>query len=700
MSQTGRPLDDNQRAVVAAREPALLVLAGAGAGKTHTLIERALGRMADPVNPIVGDRIAMLTFSRRACAEIAERIDSHLPAGESVPRVMTYHAFGYELIRQEPAVCQRSGGRPTLMDEADQRRTFNVCAREAGLSGAELKIARGAYDYLRNHGLDARQPDHAALIRERFVPNDLGPEALLTVAEAYEDFKAASNVLDFSDLQVLPCHALRDNPAFRAAVCEQYDELIVDEAQDTNLVQYRLLYLLGADSRMSVTMVGDDDQSIYGWRGAEPENLKRFERDFQPARYFLGANYRSTPQVVDTAERLVAHNPSRDPDKRTYAARAEAVGHAPALHQHATSGQACEALAGQIATRIANGERPGDQAVLYRVNRLGTQLESALLRRGIPYQIQKGLELTKRQEVQMVFAAIRLAINEADAAAFARLSALVPGFGDTSVERTVEIQHAEGGRLIDIARSVGNERARLGWNVLEAAVSVIGKAAPDEMAIADDWALCLDAYTDWLHGLCRRADDPQAAFEERVANLTYFDRAISGYIGQARRNGEPLSDPLEAWQGVLELSLTGPSETAEAEGGDRVTLSTVHKAKGLEWDTVHVLGFSETLMPAVPESLDENDPNGRDLEEERRLAYVAMTRARRTLTLHHAEHLDLPGQSRPTPLSRFAEEAGLVSDAKPVTRQRTGHRPSASGANPLFNRPARAKKKGPEPGFG
>ena len=703
LDDSQRSLDYHQRGVVESREQALLVIAGAGAGKTHTLIERTAARMQDPDEPIEGSRICLLTFSRKACSEISERIETRINnRAEAMPRVMTYHAFGYELIRREPSLHHRSG-RPTLMDEGDQRRMFNTCARDAGLSGDALKTARSAYDYMRNHGLDARKPDQAERIRERFIPDDLDADTFLTAAGGYEDHKEASNVLDFNDLQTLPCQALSDHPVFRAEVSASYDEIIIDEAQDTNLVQYQLIQLIAGEGENRVVMVGDDDQSIYAWRGAAPENLNRFEKDFNPERHYLGANYRSTPAIVDTAERLVAHNPSRSTDKRTYSAMsAQPAGTAaPALLDHDRTSDAARHIANTLADALRAGASPDEQAVLYRINRLGTQLEPMLIERQIPYQIHKGVELTRRQEVQMAFAAIRLAVNERDTAAFARLAGLVKGFGDRAIERTVEQQQTDGGSLIDIARANANETVAGKWMVIDVAVDVIRKTSPGEMSLVDDWVLGIEPYTEWLASLCTRAEDPAAAYDERLDNLRLFDEAITGYCRAAARNGEPMGSPLEAWQGILELSLTGPQETDESVE-PRVTLGTVHKAKGLEWDTVHVLGFADTIMPAGVDDTDDSDAGVAGLEEERRLAYVAMTRARRELTLHHAHTLDLPGQRRDLGRSCFAAEAGLVQapSAKGTKKQYHGSgNGTARGGNPLLaGMSTRSRRAGPSMG--
>ena len=666
-------LDENQALAVQDRGKALLVLAGAGSGKTHTMIERAVRRMYDVPRGVDPERMLMLTFSRKACREISERLRGRLPPTMELPAVLTYHAYGYRLIRQRPDLCQRRDN-PTLMDDADQKRLFGSALKAMGVAGDDLKSARERYDLARNAGLDVRDPRHRDAIRRHFFDGglDAETETFLDGFENYEALKRQANTLDFNDLQVLPVHGLRDHPEWLETAAGELDEIIVDEAQDTNLVQYRLMYLLGKTAPGSITMVGDDDQTIYGWRGAAPDNLKRFQRDFRPVEIHLENNYRSTPEIVDHASRLIAHNASRL--EKTSNAVARDGNHRPALATYRDGEAMAEAVADAIRADLDAGARPGDQAVLYRVNRLAKLVEPKLIARGIPYQVQKGTELSRRQEVQMLFAAIRLAINPEDAPAFAKLASLAHGLGDKRIEQIIQKQREDamfqGRGLMDIALdTLSDTRAGPDMVVLHAAVSVLVDEGPGAVDLYD-WAVSVDPYTRWLKKLAKSANDPRANLESRIQNIELFDSAMKARMADTDQpiRGETTA---EQWQQILELTLSTPDEEADTSG--KVTLSTIHKAKGLEWGNVHVFGFSDGLIPAVSgEVVDADSEEGAEgLEEERRLAYVAITRAAQRLHLHHARFIALPGQDRRFRLSRFAREMGLEpapQDRATVTR--------------------------------
>jgi len=464
--------------------------------------------------------------------------------------------------------------------------------------------------------------------------------------------------MDFNDLQVLPVHGLRDEQTWLRDVAGKMDEIIVDEAQDTNLVQYRLIYLLGKAAPGSVVMVGDDDQTIYGWRGAAPDNLQRFKRDFQPAEVHLSNNYRSTPEIVAHANRLIVNN--KDRLEKEANATAAAGGHKPCLSLYRTGSAMADRVADQIQQAIADGTPPGAIAVLYRTNRLAKLVEPELLARGVPYQVQKGTELNKRQEVQMLFAAIRLAINPDDAPALTKMMTLVKGFGEKKVETLLADNREKAGTdsysLLD--RTFQHTPTTTVTDALlefHDAITALKEDGPEKTNLFR-WAMDFESFREWMKKLSKTASNPGANMDSRVENIAMFARAIEARIDA---DGGVIGDTMEdKWQTIMELTLSTPDE--ETSTRNKVTLSTVHKSKGLEWDHVHVFGFSDGLMPAVTDVAGDDDEEGAEgLPEERRLAYVAMTRAAKELHLHHAYKITLPGQDRQFILSRFAKEAGI-----------------------------------------
>ncbi len=656
-------LDDVQTRAADHHVGSMLLVAGAGSGKTATIVERAarmIERGADP------QRMLMLTFSRKACREMFARLRERLGVeGRDVskmPVIETYHSFGFKLLKKHPELCGRQDN-PSLLDEADARKLFRQALKlqtSHDLSGIEPAL-RAVYEHIRNDGYDPLNTRHADAISSRLshqgIEAFLHPHCLACFAD-YERAKAEANAVDYGDLQVLPITGLNASPQWLGQLGRYFVDIVVDESQDTNTVQYALVHMIGhASAQPQVTMVGDDDQSIYGWRGARADNLRRFIQDFKPELIRLERNYRSTEAIVNPTAQLIQCNQNRVA-KKPYSAL-ENVSAPIAYYGHPNGELMADRIAHWLKRSIDAGTPPRELAVLYRTNRMARVLEPALLARGVPYHIQQGFDLFNRQEIQMLMACVRLATNPRDFMAFQKLAPMVKGFGDKRVERIVSEFRCDPNcsNIFDKATELLGLKSAVGQSVSDLGDRIERLRSSDPVASGiGAWALDPAAgnFGPWLKQLAAQASNPRKNLETRLESLLQVDKAIQSRLSLMDVSALSLS---ERWGAVMETGLSTPDE--DEDHRDSVTLSSIHKMKGLEFQFVHIAGFSEPLMPSMKVHEQGYQAHPDDIEEERRLAYVAMTRAKRNLVLHHASRLYLGYTTLDMQPSRFAEEAGI-----------------------------------------
>jgi ATP-dependent DNA helicase Rep len=586
----------------------LLVLAGAGSGKTR-VITRKIAHLVGH-HGLAPEHVAAVTFTNKAAREMRQRVARLLPAAAAEAlTVSTFHTLGLRILRHE---ARRLGYRPgfSIFDATDGANLLREQLRAAGDTGTDPAPLQWRISAWKNDLVDP----------ERALATAAGPLER-AAAERYADYQRslrAFNAVDFDDLITLPVVLFGTEPEVLGAWRERIRHLLVDEYQDTNGAQYALVKQL-VGTRRGLTAVGDDDQSIYGWRGARPENLARLADDFPGLRVIrLEQNYRSTGRILKAANALVANN-MRLFDKRLWSA----LGHGEPLRVLRCDDETHEAR--RVATallghRFREGTRFGDYAVLYRGNHQARPFEAALREARIPYRVSGGTAFFDRAEVKDVVAYLRLLANPDDDAAFLRvINAPRRGIGPASLEALGVHAQARGRGLLAACRELGlGERltgqplARLrrfaDWVEVATARAA---AARDPVALVDD-LLAQSGYRDWL---VRSAGDPRRA-ERRLDHVD----ALLEWLGAAA--GE-LDGGLQAL--VDRLSLQDLLERDEQDG-DRVALMTLHAAKGLEFPHVFVVGMEEGLLPHRG-SLDDGD-----LDEERRLAYVGITRARQSLT--------------------------------------------------------------------
>lgn len=645
-------LDQDQYTVVMHDHGPLLVVAGAGSGKTATLTERVARIITEQgVSP---ERILMLTFSRKAAREMFARLHARLgqPPREAMPIIENFHALGWRLIQHAPERCQRAPG-VSLMDEADQKRLMRQAMKDVDLHALRIGTLRSLQEVHANEGLSLHAAgDEAKWLRwMRLLEVPAGQETrVMEALRAYAHAKKRLNVVDFGDLIALPVQGLREHPDWAARLSARFEHLVVDEAQDTNAIQYDLIRLLAPHGNLM--LVGDDDQCIYEWRGARPNNMQHFVEEYGARVLRLDRNYRSTPAIVERAALHIAHNTQRM-EKHPYAKRHHR-GDDPVLAIHGDGEAMAESIARDLRRRLDAGESPRQMAVLYRTNRMAQVLEPALVAYGIPYHVAQGVELFRRQEAQMLMAAVRAVLNPQDEMALHTLAALMDGVGERTMERMFEAARQRNQPLLE-GRHFLRGQAQAALNDLARRLELLKLWNPAHIG---EWALSAEAgqFGPWLKNLSKGAENPRAAFQKRLNTLISIDQAVKSRLADKGLMGREQRE--EQWAEVLALGLGTPDEEVDYEA---VTLSTIFKVKGLEFRHVHVAGFSEGLMPLVRKSevLDDDDGPS-NLEEERRLSYVAATRARETLHLHHADTIDWGFTVGTYTVSRFAEEMGLA----------------------------------------
>jgi superfamily I DNA/RNA helicase len=651
-------LDSDQARVVAHDDGPAAVLAGAGSGKTRCTTERAVRRLTESGLP--PQSVLLLTFTNKAAAEMRERIAARLPQGVATPWIGTFHSFGNQLLRRHGKAI----GVPrnaTLMDAEDAGRMLDALLAGPFPDRSRRLDAVRLHEAVTAQGCDATDEADLESIHARCDEAGFGPVAsarLLERLRRYDREKRRSGVLDFADLIALPARLLRTRPELRERIAGQLRDVTVDEAQDTDGAQFRLLRLIAPQSK-TVLLVGDDDQAIYEWRHARPENLRDFIDAFGATVYRLERNYRSTPAIVGSGATLVRHNAGRL-EKSPYAVRQGTAADVVRLMSWDDAEAMAEGVADAIAASIAGGASAADVAVLYRKNRLARTLETALLRRGIPYRIKAGTDLLGHADVRMMLAAGRLAANGRDVRALSRLADLVPGLGARGVGRLVEADQPlqAGDRL--------SPQATRGLARLAEAVADLAQRGPAELL---GWCDSAPVFRDWLQQRARRrlksagqaitSADIRQALRPALGRMGAVQRAM-----QRRLQSLPADAAVDLrWATALEIVAAG---TDEAETDQpKVTLGTVHGAKGLEWPEVHLYGFSEGLMPMARDGVVDN------LTEERRLAYVAITRAQNRLTLHHADRVDIgTGRGIETvALSRFVDELDAGGSVQRLDRR-------------------------------
>ena len=646
-------LNSEQRRAVEHFEGPCLVLAGAGSGKTRVLTTRVCHLvMKHGVPP---DRILAVTFTNKAAQEMRERVVSMLGGAPKGIWMSTFHALGARLMRRHAPVLGWTRGF-TIRDADQSLREIKKAQKSVDVDPLQCspRAVRDRISDAKNHLIGVEE------FRERYGGRDLFLSRVAVVYGAYQEALKRQDAMDFDDLLVLPVRLLESNPELLRRYQRQFSFILVDEYQDTNRAQFRLLELLAAD-RGNLMVVGDDDQSIYGWRGADIRNILDFEKRFPGAAVVrLEQNYRSTPVILDAANRVIRQNL----DRKVKTMRTDLVGGAPiTLVEAASEADEGRWIVEEIERRmLSNPEYDhSDFAVLYRTNAQSRALEDRFRRRGVPYQIVGGVRFYERREIQDVLAYLRFISNSRDMDAFDRVVNYPRrGIGKTSLGRLAVFAREAG---IDLFEAAGRgERvpglpagARRG---MQEFVGLIGRYR--ERAGLLTAGEILEELIEELDLESRlRSEGPEG--RERAENVMELIAAARDF--EAEQVMELDEGDRDAFTD-LDLFLQHVALVTDLDFhdsvADAVTLMTLHSAKGLEFPVVFISGLEEGLFPLL-RAYDEP----RLLEEERRLFYVGITRAMDRLYMTHARRRRRAGETMYGRLSTFVDalEDGLETKA-------------------------------------
>ncbi|WP_298134923.1 DNA helicase II [Acidiferrobacter sp.] len=622
-------LNAAQREAVTAAPGPLRVLAGAGSGKTRVLTHRIAWLADQGTSPFA---FLAVTFTNKAAFEMRRRIEGLLRQGVSGLWIGTFHGLSHRFLRahwREAGLAEAF----SIIDGDDQQRLVKRLMRAQTIDESRYP-PRMVQGFINGHKEAGRRARHVQ------VGADPTQRMLLQLYQAYETLCREQGLVDFAELLLATLEVMRGHPAIREHYQRRFRHTLVDEFQDTNIVQYEWLRLFGAGGHLFV--VGDDDQSIYGWRGAEVENILRFERDYPGARTIrLEQNYRSTGRILEAANAVIAHNAKRL-GKTLWTAGHE--GRPVAVYAAYSGVDEAQFVVERIRGLLSEDCRPRDVAVLYRSNAQSRLFEELLVRSGIPYRVYGGLRFFDRAEIKDALAYLRLALNRDDDAAFERV-VNVPARGI-------------GARTIEALR--GRARAD-GTSLWAAAV-----AAAASGALSGRAAAAIRGFISLVERLAALAAG--ASLDRVIETIIKESGLLDFYREEGRERGEARGENLEELvsaarffmaeghegQPVVEFLAHAALEAGEGqagEGQDSVQLMTLHAAKGLEFPVVFLTGLEEGLFPHERSLYDEAR-----LEEERRLCYVGITRAMRDLTLSFAETRRLHGEDRYSPASRFLAE--------------------------------------------
>ncbi len=627
-------LNDRQREAVEHGDGPLLVLAGAGSGKTRVITAR-IARLVERGTP--PESVLALTFTNKAAAEMRARVARALDARGADLWLSTFHSAAATILRRHAA---QLGYAPsfTIYDDQDRQKVIRQCMSEENVGEQLLSPSSVAWsiDQAKN---DALSPDELAA-----KPLTPFADVVARLYRRYQRTLERQNAVDFGDLILLVVRLFRDRPEICARYQARARHLLVDEYQDTNHAQYLLLRQLAAGDRPNVCVVGDDDQSIYGWRGAQVRNILDFERDFAAAHVMrLEQNYRSTKTILAAAGAVIANNHGRK-GKTLWTANpaGEAVVTAAAEDDLAEA----RLVVGEVRRLAASGRALGEIVVFYRTNAQSRALEEAAMRAALPYAIVGGIRFYERKEIKDLLAYLRVLANPADDGSFERIVNCPPrGIGDQTL-----------GALRAAARDAGVSMA----DALARRFPVAGIAAAAAGRLREFGAL--------LHRIAEALDRDGlgTVLETVLAETSYRDRLEAGGDRASRledidellgvaRDFDLRAASTEATRERLarfleEAALVSDWDRQDASR-DRLTLMTLHTSKGLEFPVVFIVGLEEGIFPHQ-RALDDPD----ELEEERRLCYVGMTRARERLYLLRAERRLRFGTVSERPASRFLDE--------------------------------------------
>lgn len=645
-------LNEPQREAVTSADGPLLILAGAGSGKTRVIAYRIAYLIAE--RGIWPRNIVAVTFTNKAAEEMRNRVSKILEGLElgSAPLISTFHSLCVRILRRDIEALQAGYTRSfTIYDQDDSVRLVKNCIRDLGLDERQLtpRSVQSAISSAKNRGEDAE----ALTARAQHI--DERRASIARVFQQYEERLQRNNALDFDDLLIKTVRLLRDAPEVRERYNDRFRYLLVDEYQDTNSLQFGLIRLL-TEQQQNICVVGDPDQSIYRWRGADIKNILKFEEHFPSAKVIrLEENYRSTQNILDVASGVIKHNVERK-EKALWTQNPS--GELIRYYQAIDAESEARFVASRIERHLA-GDRNIRAAVLYRTNSQSRVFEEAMRRASLSYNIVGGFSFYERMEVRDVIAYLKLALNPNDSIALQRvINTPTRGIGKQTLD---EIEAR--------ARELGSSY----WEAISDLVQNEQRLSPRAVAALTNFQRIVDG----LAAKAAKVNSDQDADEEiestaPVSDLVKAAIMDSGYENALKsENNDEAEARLENLQELVNAAVDydeeGPqglrdfidhsalvADTDQYKGDVPVTLMTAHSAKGLEFPVVFIVGLEDGLFPHSRSLADASD-----IEEERRLCYVAMTRAEKYLYVTHAVKRRVYGEELASEPSQFLNEMPL-----------------------------------------
>ncbi|PHR84093.1 MAG: DNA helicase II [Colwellia sp.] len=627
-------LNDKQREVVGAPQQNMLVLAGAGSGKTRVLVQRIAWLMQ--VEQAAPHSILAVTFTNKAAAEMRARVEQVTNGNTHGMWIGTFHGLAHRLLRmhfQEAKLPQTF----QVLDSDDQLRLIKRIIRSLALDEKKWPAKQFVW-YINGKKDEGLRPQH---IDVQFDPS----EALFVkVYQAYQDTCDRSGLVDFAEL-LLRAHELwLNNPELLAHYQQRFSHILVDEFQDTNAIQYAWLTMLGK-AQAKVMIVGDDDQSIYGWRGAKIENIERFTSEYDNAKTIrLEQNYRSTANILNAANQLISNNNNRL-GKELWTD--DKAGEKISIYTAFNEIDEARFIAGRIKQWRDDGGKLDDVAILYRSNAQSRLMEEALLQGQLPYRIYGGQRFFERQEIKDALAYLRLINNRDDDAAFERIiNTPTRGIGNQTVALVRDAARSLQVTLWQACQQLLSTQQLKGRSAktIAAFINLVDQLEDDSTDLDLDQQANFVIQHSGLKAMYQAEKGERA--EQRIENLNELVTACQTFVSDPELMEEQTALTAFLTHAALE---SGESQAEEFEAA--VQLMTMHSAKGLEFPLVFIAGLEEGMFPSQ-QSVEEI---GR-LEEERRLCYVGITRAMSKLYLLHAESRRIYGQEKNHKASRFLRE--------------------------------------------
>jgi DNA helicase-2/ATP-dependent DNA helicase PcrA len=630
-------LNNAQKEAVELTHGPLLILAGAGSGKTKTLTHRIANLVAN--HGIGTGEILAVTFTNKAAAEMRERL-AHLlgqtaPTRNFMPYMGTFHSICVRILKIEAENLPRVSKNFVIYDDDDRQSLIKRAMKELSIDDKQLK-PRAVSSMISKAKNDSLGPEDFAAAASHPIQ-----KSVAKIYARYEHFRRDAGALDFDDLLLETVYMLQDHPEIRERWQKRFRHIFIDEYQDTNAVQYKMVKLL-VNADRNICVVGDDWQSIYSWRGADFTNILNFEKDFPGAAVIkLEQNYRSTQPILDAAHKIIKKNKNRT-DKNLWTE--QTVGEEVQITRLNDETEEAAVVASQILRRVGTGGRKfSDCAVLYRTNAQSYAFERAFMQAHVPYRLVGGVRFYDRREVKDIIAYLRLLYQPKDIVSFNRIvNVPTRGVGEVGLAKFNNFWAQSDVSIVDALVAVDEDsgltaRARQNLNDIG---NLLYKLRED---VENNTATPGEIIEELVREIGYKAhlEDGTPQAEDRLENLGALVSEAAHY------------ETLDEFLNDIALLTSADEDTS----GDKVTLMTLHVAKGLEYPVVFVVGLEEGLLP---HSRVNDFSNEDELEEERRLLYVGMTRAKEELVLTHASSRFTYGKRQYALPSRFLEELGVI----------------------------------------